>query len=123
MQSERCIKIYFILVERIQAGHRKVKSVKLWNNSILRSKPMYITYVLLQVASSTDRKMISFRVRYSFLLTFLSINLSILNAGSLISIVFNNLSVTMCQLMFLLCTAGGVWFSEWHFHTVIIYAG
>ena len=115
MQSERCIKIYFIPVERIEAGHRKVKSVKLWNSSILRSKPMYITYVLLQVASSTDRKMIPFRVRYSFLLTVLSINLSILNAGSLKRIVFNHLSVTMCQLMFLLCTAGGVWFQNGNF--------
>ena len=85
---------------------------------------MMQTTCILLIFFTPDRKMISFRVRSTFLLNFLSISLSIFNAGSLMSVVFIHLSVTMCQLIFLFCTArDGLVFRITFFILVIIYAG
>ena len=83
MQPERYINysLIIILVERIYAGQ---SLLNLLEKFYYDANHLYITHILLQVALSTDRKMISIRVRSTFLLIFLSISLSIFNAGSLI---------------------------------------
>ena len=123
MQSERYINysLIIILAEQIYA---RQSLLNLLEKFYYDANHLYITHSLLQVALSTDRKMISFRVRSTFLLIFLSISLSIFNAGSLISVVFIHLSVTMCQLNVLFCTArDGLVFRITFFILVIIYAG
>ena len=127
MQPERHINysLFIILVERIYAGQSLLNLLeKFYYEFFYDANYLYITQNLLQVALSTDRKMISFTVRSTFLLIFFSISLSIFNAGSLISVIFIHLSVTMCQLNFLFCTArDGLVFRITFFILVIIYAG